>query len=75
MNKIITNDVIIDNAVAEIANLQQIITGLEDSVAVLRFQHDFMVKELRNCQKIFKHEGKEGYADFVSLVLKAVGEA
>lgn len=48
------------------------ILKLQDEVAVLQFQNEFLIGELRNCKKIFEHEGKAGYSLYVSKALEMV---
>lgn len=47
---------------------------LQDKVAVLEFQLDFLKGEMRNCRRIFKHEEMPGYEHYTSRVLEMVGE-
>ena len=51
------------------------ILALEDQVAVLTDQRNFLIGEMRNCGKIFRHEfgDDSAYAVYVSKALEMVG--
>ena len=50
------------------------IMALEDEVAVLTDQRNFLIGEMRNCKRIFDHEERAGYSHYVSKALEMVGE-
>jgi len=50
------------------------ILALQNQVAILTDQRNFLIGEMRNCKRIFDHEEKAGYSQYVSKALEMVGE-
>ena len=49
------------------------IMALENEVAVLTDQRNFLIGEMLNCKRIFDHEERAGYSHYVSKALEMVG--